>query len=197
MLAYKTMWKGDELMGARSATERRMIKKGVPYISFKTALAMGSAIPEWLRWLEYIPSEQKEKYDKLVLEKNKLTKGEKSWLDQIDLESRIASYIRSDKKLTYHQAYELKKYMDSASIDSLIVRKLTDAEYELGQWIAWNLIEGLSEYDLEDLYHEAAKDYDELDMVQSFALREFGKVAIERSTERNSRFFAQKIRENK
>ena len=59
---------------------------------------------------------------------------------------------------------ELKKYMDSASIDSLIVRKLTDAEYEevkkhpaIGSWILNTL--GLSEVTMDAInYHHERYD---------------------------------------
>lgn len=78
-------------------------------------------------------------------------------------------------------SYELKKYMDKASIDKLIARKLTNKEYELGQKIAYNIIEEFSEYALDDLYHEVMEGYDDLDMVQAFAFRGFGKIAIKRS----------------
>lgn len=190
------MWKGDELMGVKGAMEHRMLQNGMKFISVTSSLTMGSAHDEWLRWLEYIPREQKEKYDRLKLMGNSLTKEEKRWLNQIELEARVASYIRSTKKLTYEQAYELKKYMDKASIDRLIARKLTDEEYALGEKIARNLIEEFSEYDLEDLYHEVMKDYDDLDMVQTFAFREFGKVAIKRSCERKAKIYAEQIRQN-
>ena len=184
-------------MGDKEAMEHRMLQKGTKSISLISALTMGSAHDEWLRWLEYIPREQKEKYDRLKLKGNSLNKEEKRWLNQIELEARVASYIRSTEKLTYEQAYELKKYMDKASIDRLIARKLTDEEYALGEKIARNLINGLDEYDLEELYHEVMEDYDELDMVQTFAFREFGKIAIKRSCERNGRILAKKIRENR
>ncbi len=49
---------------------------------------------------------------------------------------------------------------------------------------------------LEDLYHEVMKDYDDLDMVQAFAFREFGKIAINRSCERNAKIYAEQIRDN-
>lgn len=190
------MWKGDELMGDKEAMEHRMLQKGTKLISLTSALTMGSAHDEWLRWLEYIPREQKEEYDRLKLKGNSLNKEEKRWLNQIELEARVASYIRSTEKLTYEQANELKKYMDKASIDSLIARKLTNKEYELGQKIAYNIIEEFSEYDLDDLYHKVMEDYDDLDMVQAFAFREFGKIAIKMSCERNGRIFAKKIRDN-
>ncbi|MBQ6404499.1 MAG: hypothetical protein IJJ63_00465 [Bacilli bacterium] len=190
------MWKGDELMGAREAMEHRMLQNGMKFISVTSSLTMGSAHDEWLRWLEYIPREQKEKYDRLKLKGNSLTKGEKRWLNQIELEARVASYIRSTEKLTYEQAYELKKYMDKASIDRLIARKLTNEEYALGQKIAYNIIEEFGEYDLEDLYHEVMEYYDDLDMVQTFAFREFGKVAINRSCERKAKMLAKQIRDN-
>ena len=57
MLAYKVMWNGDELMGYREAMEHSMLQRGVKYISLTSALTMGSAHDEWLRWLEYIPRE--------------------------------------------------------------------------------------------------------------------------------------------
>lgn len=183
-------------MGDKEAMEHRMLQKGVKFIGLTSALTMGSAHDEWLRWLEYIPREQKEKYDKLKLKGNSLNKEEKRWLNKIELEARVASYIRSTEKLTYEQAYELKKYMDKASIDSLIARKLTNKEYELGQKIAYNIIEEFGEYDLEDLYHEVMEDYDDLDMVQAFAFREFGKIAIKRSHERKAKIYGKQIRDN-
>ena len=196
MIAYEEIWNGDELMGGKEAMEHSMLQRGVKFISLTSALTMGSAQDEWLRWLEYIPREQQEKYDRLKLKGNSLNKEEKRWLNQIELEARVASYIRSTKTLTYDQAYELKKYMDKASIDRLIARKLTNEEYELGQKIAYNIIEEFSEYDLEDLYHEVMKDYDDLDMVQAFAFREFGKIAIKRSRERKAKIYAKQIRYN-
>ena len=81
MLAHKVMLKGDELMEAKEAMEHSMLKKGVKFISLTSALTMGSAHDEWFRWLEYIPREQKEKYDRLKLKGDSLNKGEKRWLN--------------------------------------------------------------------------------------------------------------------
>lgn len=101
MIAYEEIWNGAELIGDKEAMEHKMLQKGVKFISLTSALTMGSAHDEWLRWLEYIPREQKEKYDRLKLKGNSLNKKEKRWLNQIELEARVASYIRSTEKLTY------------------------------------------------------------------------------------------------
>ena len=57
MIVYEEIWNGDELMGAKEAMEHRMLQNGVKFISCASALTMGSAEDEWLRWLEYIPSD--------------------------------------------------------------------------------------------------------------------------------------------
>ena len=184
-------------MGAKEAMEAMMLQKGVKIFSGSYALTtIGPIDDELLRWLEYIPREEKERYDRLKLKENSLNKGEKRWLNQIELEARIASYIRTPGKLAYNQAYEFKEYMDNVSIDKLIARKLTDEEYELGQKIAQDLIENLNEWELRDLYHEIIDYYDEFDMVEAFAFREFGKVAIQNSSRSRGRIYAKKIRDN-
>ncbi len=183
-------------MGQKEAMERRMLQHGVKIINTSSSLTYGLADTEWERWLKYVPEEQKEKYNRLnFMPKNELTPADKRWLNKIDLESRVATYL-SKKNLNYEEASELKKYMDNASMEGLIARKLTDEEYKLGKKIASNLIKELNVHELEDLYHEALDYYDELDMVPSFAIREIAKVVVKRSTERNNKIYAQKIREN-
>ena len=58
MIAYEEIWNGDELMGDKEAMEHRMLQKGTKSISLISALTMGSAHDEWLRWLEYIPKDR-------------------------------------------------------------------------------------------------------------------------------------------
>lgn len=170
----------------RKLINRAATRGGMKPISVVSVCSANIAKEEWYRWLDYIPVKQEEKQQRLASQPwSKLTKKEKEWLEQVELEARIAHYLCTSKKLTPEQSDELTDYWENASIERLVNRKLTDEEYSKGKEIAKNLIETLNEKELKKLFYDSVSCYKTLDIQKSFVLREIGKVVKSREQKKD------------
>ena len=174
----------------RKLINRTATKGGMKPIKIISVCSVNIAKDEWCRWLDYIPDKQEEKQQRLSSKPwSKLTKKEKEWLEQIELEARISYQLSTSKKLTPEQSDELTDYWEVASIDQLVNRKLTDEEYSKGKEIAKNLIETLNEKELKKLFNDSVACYKKLDIQKSFVLREIGKVVKSREEKKDIELF--------
>ena len=174
----------------RKLINRTATNGGMKPIKIISVCSVNIAKDEWCRWLDYIPDKQEEKQQRLSSKPwSKLTKKEKEWLEQVELEARISYYLSTSKKLTPEQSDELTDYWEVASIDQLVNRKLTDEEYSKGKEIAKNLIETLNEKELKKLFYDSVACYKKLDIQKSFVLREIGKVVKSREEKKDIELF--------
>ncbi len=176
-------------MSAKSAMMHRMAQKGGIGIKMISLGPLGPncSEKEWIKWLNYIPTEEQKRIDYLSNRPaSELTLSEKAELYQLKKELKMASISRiyGKEKLSPEDCLEFMNYTEQPNLDRLIRRKLTSEEYEAAINEAERII---SESSFEELieYCDAQEEaFESLSMPESLTFREISKIVFEMDMER-------------
>ena len=148
------------------------ISDRLPLINCRYTIIGYLCAEEWSRWLRYLSPSDQEKYDSLNLsDQEDLTIKEQEWLNQINLEKRVALLLSAKKKLNKEEVITINNYMANASIAELIKKRFPSDEYEACNKEAQALIDSSSLEELDAWCESRLQSYKELSMHDAMVLR--------------------------
>ena len=160
---------------------------GIPVINIQNSITVSLANEEWQRWISYLSKEDQEAFDKISAKPiGQLTQKEINWFNQVTLEKRIATNLRARRKLTKAEVAELNNYFENTSLEALIKRKLTKAEYKHGLEVAKEILNNNSEEQLKAWCEEQLDNYKKLSIIDSFIIREVRKREVYKSNKKDA-----------
>ena len=159
------------------------IGNNIPVVHYKNIGNVDSII-EWIKWLEYQPSFQKETKERLCSkDANELSYDELNTLMKYSYEERMAELFKKYKETTcnHYEYMEVYNYMYNNIVD-LMEQKLTSEELKEAQKKIKKL-KTISHEELNKTIQEEQKEenYRELSMVDAYVLHMMSNINFARN----------------